>query len=162
MEKYIKFTLITLFLISSFKYSNTAACNAAGISKADCTANTTCQWTATPCKGSDACKTTANHAAQATCTAATTGCTFTAADSTAGTAASCKTSAGAACDNGFTNQATCQNCQWDETLGTCAEKTSNPSNPSNPSNSSKTDETEEDFGSSLKFSGLIALLSLLF
>jgi len=162
MEKYIKFTLITLFLISSFKYSNTAACNAAGISKADCTANTTCQWTATPCKGSDACKTTANHAAQATCTTATTGCTFTAADNVAGTAASCKTSGGAVCDNGFTNQATCQNCQWDETLGTCAEKTSNPSNPSNPSNSSKTDETEEDFGSSLKFSGLIALLSLLF
>ena len=162
MEKYIKFTLITLFLISSFKYSNTAACNAAGISKADCTANTTCQWTATPCKGSDACKTTANHAAQATCTTATTGCTFTAADNVAGTAASCKTSGGAVCDNGFTNQATCQNCQWDETLGTCAEKTSNPSNPSNPSNSSKTDETEEDFGSSLKLSGLIALLSLLF
>ena len=155
MEKYIKYTLITLFLISSFKYSNTAACNTAGINKADCTANTTCQWTATPCKGSDACKTTANHAAQATCTAALTGCTYTAADSTANPAVveSCKTSAGAACDNGFTNQATCQNCQWDDTLGTCAEKTSNPSNPNEP---------EEDFGSSLKFSGLIALLSLLF
>ena len=160
MEKYIKFTLITLFLISSFKYSNTAACNAAGISKADCTANTTCQWTATPCKGSDACKTTANHAAQATCTAAKTGCTYTAAnaDATPAVEESCKTST-ADCANGFTNKATCENCQWDDTLGTCAEKSSNPNSNGDPDGD---DGDDGDFGTSLKFSGLIALLSLLF
>lgn len=157
MEKYIKYTLITLFLISSFKYSNTAACNTAGINKADCTANTTCQWTATPCKGSDACKTTANHAAQATCTAAKTGCTYTAAnaDATPPVEESCKTST-ASCANGFTNKATCENCQWDDTLGTCAEKSSNPNSNGDP------DGDDGDFGTSLKFSGLIALLSLLF
>ena len=160
MEKYIKFTLITLFLISSFKYSNTAACNAAGISKADCTANTTCQWTATPCKGADACKTTANHAAQATCTAAKTGCTYTAAnaDATPAVEESCKTST-ADCANGFTNKATCENCQWDDTLGTCAEKSSNPNSNGDPDGD---DGDDGDFGTSLKFSGLIALLSLLF
>ena len=160
MEKYIKFILITLFLISSFKYSNTAACNTAGINKADCTANTTCQWTATPCKGSDACKTTANHAAQATCTAAKTGCTYTAADDSVSPAVeeSCKTST-AACANGFTNKVTCENCQWDDTLGTCAEKSSNP----NSNGETDGDDGDDgDFGTSLKFSGLIALLSLLF
>ena len=184
MEKYIKFTLITLFLISSFKYSNTAACNAASITKADCTANTTCEWTATPCKGSDACKTAANHAAQATCVAALTGCTHaTPQDGTP----TCKTSAGVDCANGFTNADTCQKCQWDADLGTCAEKSQNSdiancatvdtsdstkcktcnsgytlSSDAKSCNKNTEDPANGNFGSCLKFSGLIALLSLLF
>ena len=147
MEKYIKFTLITLFLISSFKYSNTAACNAA-TTQADCTGNTTCEWTATPsCKGATAC-TASTITDKTTCEAAKTGCTYTAADGS--TPHACANS-GTACTNGFTDKATCENCQWDTTQGTCKEKTGGTENPD-----------DEDFGSSLKFSGLIALLSLLF
>ena len=183
MEKYIKFTLITLFLISSFKYSNTAACDASPITKNDCTANSTCEWTATPCKGSDACKTAANYAAQATCEAASTGCTYAG----SGSSATCKTANNDACANGFTSQDTCQKCQWDANLGTCAVKSQNSgiancatvdtsdstkcktcnsgytlSSDAKSCNKNTEDPANGNFGSCLKFSGLIALFSLLF
>ena len=157
MEKYIKFTLITLFLISSFKYSNTAACDASSITKNDCTANSTCEWTATPCKGSDACKTAANYAAQATCEAASTGCTYAG----SGSSATCKTANNDACANGFTSQDTCQKCQFTVTGGACSVKSSSSNNDSGKSSNSDSDD-DKDFGSCLKFSGLIGLLSLLF
>ena len=150
MEKCIKFSLITLFLISSFKYTYTKACTEEGITKDECTANTTCQWKATgTCAGATACT---SITAEDTCTSTKTGCTFTAATGDRLrnlAAATCKAS-GTDCANGFTNQATCENCQFTATGGTCSVKTSNPT------------ETKEDFGSCLKFSGLIGLLSLLF
>ena len=144
MEKYIKFSLITLFLISSFKYINTEVCTKTDITETECKANSTCQWTAATaaCKGAAACA----NVAQANCGTTDTGCTFVDADPD-----TCKTSAGVNCENGFTNQATCEKCHWETTPGKCSEK------------SSKTgDEPEGDFGSCLKFSGLIGLLSLLF
>lgn len=149
MEKCIKFSLITLFLISSFKYTYTKACTEEKISEEDCKANTTCQWTATPasCSGAAACT---SITAEDTCTGTKTGCKFTAATVRRNLdEATCKTDAGAACANGFTDQATCENCQFTAAGGTCSVKTSNPT------------ETKGDFGSCLKFSGLIGLLSLL-
>lgn len=144
MEKYIKFTLITLLLISSFKYSNTAACNTA-TTKEDCTKNTSCEWeAATPsCKGGTAC-TASKITDKNGCEAEDTGCEFA-----AGPPATC-TKDSAACNNGFSDKTTCEKCQWDTTSGTCKDK------------SAGTDPDEEDFGSCLKFSGLIALLLLLF
>lgn len=153
MEKCIKFSLITLFLISSFKYTYTKACTEEKISEEDCKANTTCQWTATPasCSGATAC--TSKTDDEDTCTETATGCTFTdAVKDTSGaitTPASCKAN-GADCANGFTDENTCQKCQFTAAGGTCSVKTSNPT------------ETKGDFGSCLKFSGLIGLLSLLF
>ena len=151
MEKCIKFSLITLFLISSFKYTYTKACTEQDITKDECTANTTCQWTETPasCSGATAC--TSKTDDEGTCTSTKTGCTYAAAvtDNGVTTPASCKVS-DTACDNGFTDQTTCENCQFTAAGGTCSVKTSNPT------------ETKGDFGSCLKFSGLIGLLSLLF
>ena len=148
MEKWIKFSLITLFLVSSFKYTYTKACTEEKISEADCTANTTCQWTATPasCSGGTACT---SITAEATCTNTKTGCTYAAGSRLRNLAATCKAGTDA-CENGFTDQATCENCQFTAAGGTCSVKTSNPT------------ETKGDFGSCLKFSGLIGLLSLLF
>jgi hypothetical protein len=150
MEKCIKFSLITLFLISSFKYTYTKACTEEKISEADCKANTTCQWTPSTtgtCAGAAACT---SITAQSTCTTTKTGCTFTPAVTTPSPAdATCKAGSDA-CVNGFTDQDTCENCQFTPSGGTCSVKTSNPT------------ETKEDFGSCLKFSGLIGLLSLLF
>ena len=152
MEKWIKFSLITLFLISSFKYTYTKACTEEKISEADCTANTTCQWTATPasCSGGTACTSKTD---EANCIKTETGCSFTDAvkdnSGTITTPASCKAS-GADCANGFTDKDTCEKCQFTAAGGKCSVKTSNP------------DETKGDFGSCLKFSGLIGLLSLLF
>ena len=152
MEKCIKFSLITLFLISSFKYTYTKACTEKDITKDECTANTTCQWTATPasCAGATACTSKTEEEA---CTQTETGCKFTAATTdrrNLATAATCKTTGDVACDNGFTDKDTCEKCQFTAAGGTCSVKTSNP------------DETKGDFGSCLKFSGLIGLLSLLF
>ena len=77
MEKYIQFSLIALFLISSFKYTNTEECTKSGISETDCKANKTCQWTATgTCAGADACKSKTEETA---CTDTSTGCKYTAA-----------------------------------------------------------------------------------
>lgn len=153
MEKCIKFSLITLFLISSFKYTYTKACTEQEISEADCKANTTCQWTATgTCAGATACE---SITVEDTCTNTKTGCTYTPASSSERRnlgEATCLAS-GTACANGFTDKDTCENCQFTATGGTCSVKTSNPTNPT---------ETKEDFGSCLKFSGLIGLLSLLF
>lgn len=150
MEKYIKFSLITLFLISSFKYTYTKACTEEKISEADCTANTTCQWTATPasCSGATACTSKTD---EDSCTKTATGCTFAPGSRlrNLATAATC-TADGAACANGFTDKDTCEKCQFTAAGGTCSVKTSNPT------------ETKGDFGSCLKFSGLIGLLSLLF
>ena len=150
MEKCIKFSLITLFLISSFKYTYTKACTEEKISEADCTANTTCQWTATPasCSGATACTSKTD---EANCTKTETGCTFTEGSRlrNLATAPTC-TANGAACNNGFTDKDTCEKCQFTAAGGTCSVKTSNPT------------ETKGDFGSCLKFSGLIGLLSLLF
>lgn len=152
MEKCIKFSLITLFLISSFKYTYTKACTEEKISEADCTANTTCQWTPSTtgtCAGATACE---SITAQSTCTSTKTGCKFTAATTERRNlaAATCKTTGGDACANDFTDKDTCENCQFTPSGGTCSVKTSNPT------------ETKGDFGSCLKFSGLIGLLSLLF
>ena len=148
MEKYIKFSLITLFLISSFKYTNTEACTKTGITENECKANTTCEWTAptSACKGVSACEATANQANQATCTATTTGCTYA-----TGTPATCKDSDDNACDIEFSDADTCQKCHWVTTEGKCSVKSSNPDG-----------DPDEDFGSCLKFSSLIGLLSLLF
>lgn len=149
MEKCIKFSLITLFLISSFKYTYTKACTEEKISEEDCKANTTCQWTATPasCSGATACTSKTD---EANCTKTETGCTFTPASRLRNLAAATCKNGETPCDNGFTNQATCEKCQFTAAGGTCSVKTSNP------------DETKGDFGSCLKFSGLIGLLSLLF
>ena len=143
MEKYIKFTLIALLLISSFKYSNTAECNTA-TTKDDCSKNTACEWeAATPsCKGGEAC-TASTITDKDGCEAEDTGCAYE-----AGSPATC-TKSNAACNNGFTDKTTCEKCQWDTTSGTCKDKSTGT-------------DPEEDFGSCLKFSGLIALLLLLF
>lgn len=149
MEKYIKFSLITLFLISSFKYTYTKACTEQDITKDECTANTTCQWAATgTCAGATACT---SITVEATCTNTATGCTFTPASSNRRNLgeATCMTG-NTACDNNFSNKDTCEKCQFTATGGTCSVKTSDPT------------ETKGDFGSCLKFSGLISLLSLLF
>lgn len=148
MEKCIKFSLITLFLISSFKYTYTKACTEQAITKDECTANTTCQWTATgTCAGATACT---SKTEESSCKSTSTGCTYTAAVTTpTPAAATCKAN-GADCANGFTDENTCQKCQFTATGGTCSVKTSDPTEP------------KGDFGSCLKFSGLIGLLSLLF
>lgn len=148
MEKCIKFSLITLFLISSFKYTYAKACTEQAITKEECTANTTCQWTDKPasCSGGSACT---SITVETTCKNTDTGCTYDAGSRLRNLVATC-TANGAACNNGFTDQATCQKCQFTAAGGTCSVKTSNPT------------ETKEDFGSCLKFSGLIGLLSLLF
>ena len=149
MEKWIKFSLITLFLVSSFKYTYTKACTEQAITKDECTANTTCQWTATPasCTGATACTSKTEEEA---CTQTATGCTYTPAVTTPTAAAATCKNGETACDNGFTDENTCQKCQFTAAGGTCSVKTSNP------------DDTKGDFGSCLKFSGLIGLLSLLF
>ena len=149
MEKYFKFSLITLFLISSFKYTYAKACTEKDITKEECTANTTCQWTDKPasCSGGSACT---SITVETTCKNTDTGCTYDAGSRLRNLDdATCKAS-GTDCANGFTDQATCENCQFTAAGGTCSVKTSNPT------------ETKEDFGSCLKFSGLIGLLSLLF
>lgn len=148
MEKYIKFSLITLFLISSFKYTYTKACTEQAITKEECTANTTCQWAATgTCAGASACT---SLTTESTCTTTSTGCAYTAAgQDPQANPATCK-AGNDACNNNFSNKDTCEKCQFTATGGTCSVKTSNPT------------ETKEDFGSCLKFSGLIGLLSLLF
>ena len=157
MEKYIKFSLITLFLISSFKYTNTEECTKSGISETDCKANNTCQWTATgTCAGADACK---SKTEQTACTDTSTGCKYTAAVD-ADNPATCLAGS-TPCDNGFTNADTCQKCQFTVTGGACSVKSSSSNNDSGKSSNSDSDD-DKDFGSCLKFSGLIGLLSLLF
>ena len=123
MEKCIKFSLITLFLISSFKYTYTKACTEEKISEEDCKANTTCQWTATPasCSGATACTSKTD---EANCTKTETGCTFTPASRLRNLAAATCKNGETPCDNGFTNQATCEKCQFTAAGGTCSVKTS--------------------------------------
>ena len=87
---------------------------------------------------------------ESTCTTTSTGCAYTAAgQDPQANPATCK-AGNEACNNNFSNKDTCEKCQFTATGGTCSVKTSNPT------------ETKEDFGSCLKFSGLIGLLSLLF
>ena len=150
MEKYIKFSLITLFLISSFKYTYTKACTEQAITKDECTTNTTCQWTPSTtgtCAGADACTSKTD---ESTCTNTKTGCTFTPASRLRNLGEATCLTGSTPCANGFTDKDTCENCQFTPSGGTCSVKTSNPT------------ETKEDFGSCLKFSSLIGLLSLLF
>ena len=148
MEKCIKFSLITLFLISSFKYTYTKACTEQAITKDECTANTTCQWTATgTCAGATACTSKTD---EDSCTKTATGCTFAPASRLRNLAAATCKNGETPCDNGFTDKDTCEKCQFTAAGGTCSVKTSNPT------------DTKGDFGSCLKFSGLIGLLSLLF
>ena len=156
MEKYIKFSLITLFLISSFKYTNTEECTKTGITETQCNANTTCQWTATgTCAGSNACTSKTEETA---CKGTSTGCTFTAAAGEG--AATCK-AGNTDCANGFTNADTCQKCQFTATGGAFSVKSSSSGSDSVKSSNSDSKD-DEDFGFCLKFSGLIGLLSLLF
>ncbi len=105
---FIFFTLIILII--------SEPCDKTGITKAECTGNTTCTWTATKvCSGASACE---SVEAQATCTTTNTGCTYA-----AGPPATCKVS-DTPCDNGFTDKNTCEKCQWVDstTKGTCAVK----------------------------------------
>ena len=148
MEKYIKFSLIILFLISSFKHTYTKACTEQDITKDECKANSTCQWAAKgTCAGATACTSLTD---ESSCTSTSTGCKYTAAvTGENATPHTCKNGENA-CANNFNDKNTCETCQFTETGGTCSVKTSNPEQP------------KGDFGSCLKFSGLIGLLSLLF
>jgi hypothetical protein len=105
---FIFFTLIILII--------SEPCDKTGITKAECTGNTTCAWTPTKvCSGADACK---EKTKESECTAESTGCTYA-----TGTPATCKVSE-TPCVNGFTDKDTCEKCQWvdDATKGTCAVK----------------------------------------
>lgn len=159
MEKYIQFSLIALFLISSFKYTNTEECTKSGISETDCKANKTCQWTATgTCAGADACKSKTEETA---CTDTSTGCKYTAAGTDPTTNPATCLAGSTPCANGFTDADTCQKCQFTATGGACSVKSSSSNNDSGKSSNSDSNG-DEDFSSCLKFSGLIGLLSLLF
>lgn len=108
---FIFFTLIILII--------SEACDKASITKAECTGNTTCAWTAKKvCSGASACELVD---VEATCKNTNTGCAFTAA--AGATPAACANS-GTPCNNGFTNENTCIKCQWVDstTEGTCAVK----------------------------------------
>ena len=108
---FIFFTLIILII--------SEPCDKTSITKAECTGNTTCAWTATKvCSGATACEAKNK---ESECTAESTGCTYN------GNAnpATCVVSGGStACNNGFTNKDTCEKCQWVDstTAGTCAVK----------------------------------------
>ena len=106
---FIFFTLIILII--------SEPCDKTSITKAECTGNTTCAWTATKvCSGATACEAKNK---EDECTKLATGCTYT-----PGTTPTCLDSTPTACDNGFTDKDTCEKCQWVDstTAGTCAVK----------------------------------------
>ena len=125
---FIFFTLIILII--------SAPCDTSGISKSDCTGNATCAWTPKKvCSGSATCEAVD---VEGTCTNTKTGCTHDE------TAATCKvTNSENACDNGFTDKTTCEDCQWvdSSTAGTCAVAV-NPAEIANCATVDTTDSTK--------------------
>ena len=105
---FIFFTLIILII--------SAPCDTSGITKNDCTGNETCAWTPTKeCSGGSGCA----SKTEAQCPDTNSGCTYA-----AGPPATCLDGSSNPCNNGFTDQNTCQKCQWVDstTAGTCAVK----------------------------------------
>ena len=104
---FIFFTLIILII--------SVPCDKTGITKDECTGNETCAWTATKeCSGGSGCA----SKTEAQCPDTASGCTY---DGTANPA-TCVDGSSNPCNNGFTDQNTCQKCQWvdSKTAGTCA------------------------------------------
>ena len=105
---FIFFTLIILII--------SVPCDKADITKNECTGNETCAWTATKeCSGGSGCA----SKTEAQCPNTDSGCTYA-----AGPPATCLDGSSNPCNNGFTDQNTCQKCQWVDstTAGTCAVK----------------------------------------
>ena len=166
---FIFFTLIILII--------SEPCDKESITKAECTGNTTCAWTAKKvCSGASACEAKTK---EAECTAEKTGCQFTAATTSA--AAACAAS-GTPCANGFTDKDTCEKCQWVDstTAGTCAVKPAEIANCATvyttdstkcktckdgytlSSDAKKCDKTDSNSSFVLKVTSIIGLLLFLF
>ena len=164
---FIFFTLIILII--------SEPCDKTSITKAECTGNTTCAWTATKvCSGASACE---SKTEEAECTAEETGCTFT-----AGATPTCQDSTPTDCVNGFTDEDTCEKCQWvdSDSEGTCAVKPAEIANCATvyttdstkcktckdgytlSSDAKKCDKTDSNSSFVLKVTSFIGLLLFLF